>query len=193
MAALLTQKHPADQGALDAVCNELRELLAPRHRLPANAKFVGKAQLDAASTKKWLALQKQSTLADLPPKAQVQLLAKEAGWDFRFHGARADVRAWLLASLSEKMQKANADRLAWPDAPLPFERFYLLMNHCVVSLYSPDGLTIHVMIQRPRPSRLIAPDEATPPMPKTAAPQELNGVVEAPLDGPLAAGPDAAA
>lgn len=195
-ASLLRQKQPEDPAALDALFNELRGLIVPRHPLPAGAKFVEQAQMGAAETERWQALQKQGALAALPPQACVQVLTKEDTLEtgavsrlvFRFFGPRQEVRAWLLASLSEKTQKANARMLLWPEAPQPFERLYPVAGECLVSLHSQDGVTMHVAVSRYRLPPLIAPDEATPPRPKTAAPRELDGVVEAEPDSILPTG-----
>lgn len=198
-AGVLRQKQPVDQGALDGVFNGLRETINSRHSSPAGAKFVGKAEMGAAETERWQKLQKEGALADLPAQARVQMLTQDdsrelgalSNISFRFSGAREDVRAWLLASVSEKMQKAYARMLPWPETPQPFERMCPVAGGCLISLYSLDGLTIHVVVSQYRLPPMIAPDEATPPRPKTAAPKELEGVVdvEPDLNGQLSSLP----
>jgi len=47
----------------------------------------------------------------------------------------------------------------------------------VITIHSKDGELVQVMVEKRKRPILIAPDEATPPKPKTAAPKELEGVV----------------
>lgn len=98
---------------------------------------------------------------------------------FRFTAPREAVRAWLLASLSEKRQKSQSKWLEWPEAPESFERTYFATDECLITIHCPDGKLVQVTVQKRKRPILIAPDESTPPKPKTAAPRELEGVVSA--------------
>lgn len=68
--------------------------------------------------------------------------------------------------------------LNWPEQPAA-------LNDCQITVQCLDGETVLVSLSKQKPRILIAPDEATPPTPKTAAPKELEGVVRVETQEPF--------
>lgn len=154
---------------------------------PASAAQIRQQSDDAirmrpADADNWKFLKSKGLLADLPAEAAVPILSERdrqhssGFFQFRFSAPRAAVRRWLLESLRVKEGHEEAF-LNWPDQPAAFYRTYSVPNDCQIVVHCPEGETMHVSISKKKPIILIAPDEATPPMPKTAAPKELEGVV----------------
>ncbi|WP_395737991.1 penicillin-binding transpeptidase domain-containing protein [Prosthecobacter sp.] len=147
--------------------------------------------LDPELAERWRLLKKRGHLADLPVKAVIP--PKPEGWmngtsPFQFTAAREAVKAWLAGSLGEAARQHYEKQQPWPEKPGAFEYTYEGSGDCVIHLKTLDAETIEVRLwlQSKGPKRiLIAPDEAPPPAPKTAVPQELPGVVESveTLDG----------
>lgn len=148
-------------------------------------------RLRPADEDRWQGLQRQGNLAPLPagtvaktPSARDKL--HMSGWFFfRFTAPRAAVHSWLVASLSEKMREQQAPSLLWPEAPAAFNRTYQAANECEILIQCDETDRAYVSITKKKPRILIAPDEATPPTPKTAAPRELEGFASAKLNARL--------
>jgi len=131
----------------------------------------------------WKFLKSKGLLANLPARARPFDLGDrhperqvKSVQTFHFLASREEVRRWLVESLRVKAGHEETF-LNWPDPPKAFNRTYSAANDCQITAHCPDGGTVHVSISKPRPLILVAPDEATPPTPKTAAPKELKGVV----------------
>jgi len=184
MKALRDEK-PFNQTAYDELVKEIYRLAF--HEPAGPAEYVGTIETRPVELARWQEVQKSGGLAALPSEALVQVLKERdtlflgasSSFYFRFSSAREEVRKWLLASLSEKRQKSQAKWLQWPEAPEPFDRAYFATDECQITIHSPDGKVVHVTVVKRKRPILIAPDEATPPTPKTAAPKELEGVVSA--------------
>lgn len=139
-------------------------------------------RMRATDADNWKFLKGKGLLADLPAEAVVPVLSERdkqhssGVFQFRFSAPRAAVRHWLLESLRVKAGH-EAEFLNWPDPPKTFHLTYSALNDCQITVHGQDGGRVHVSISKRKPLILIAPDEATPPTPKTAAPKELKGVV----------------
>lgn len=142
----------------------------------------GLATMRPADADRWKGLQVQGLLAALPANAVVRPLSERdkqhtSGWFwFEFSTTRDVAHRWLLDSLTEQMRQEQAAMLQWPDPSQPFRRNYQAANDCHITIHRGDVDLIHVIISKQKPRIMIAPDEATPPRPKTAAPRELEGV-----------------
>ncbi|MEZ5385572.1 MAG: penicillin-binding transpeptidase domain-containing protein [Prosthecobacter sp.] len=183
----LKGEKPFNQTAYDELVKEIFRLSFREQAGPAE--YVRDIETRPIERDRWQEVQRSGGLAGLPSEALVQVLKDRdtvrvgsTSVDyFRFTAPREAVRAWLLASLSEKRQKSQAWGLEWPDAPESFERTYFATDECLITIHSPDGKLVQVTVQKRKRPILIAPDEATPPKPKTAAPKELEGVVSGQL------------
>ncbi len=179
----LKGEKPFNQTAYDELVKEIYRLSFREQAGPAE--YVRAIETRPIELARWQEVQKSGGLAALPSEALVQVLKDRdtvhvgsTSVDyFKFAASREAVRAWLLASLSEKRQKLQAKWLQWPDAPEPFDRAYFATDECVITIHCPDGKLVQVTVEKRKRPILIAPDEATPPKPKTAAPRELEGVV----------------
>jgi beta-lactamase regulating signal transducer with metallopeptidase domain/beta-lactamase class D len=179
----LKNEKPFNQTAYDELVKEISRLSFREQARPAE--YVRDIETRPIERDRWQEVQRSGGLADLPTEALVQVLKDRdtvhlgslSSFYFRFSASREAVRAWLLASLSEKRQKSQAKGLAWPKAPEAFDRAYYATGECVITIHCPDGKLVQVTVEKRKRPMLIAPDEATPPTPKTAAPKELKGVV----------------
>lgn len=139
-------------------------------------------RMRATDADNWKFLRSKGLLADLPAEAVVPVLSERdkqhssSVFQFRFSAPRVAVRRWLLESLRVKAGQEETF-LNWPEPPETFNRTYSAVDGCQIMAQCPDGETVYVRISKQKPRILIAPDEATPPTPKTAAPKELEGVV----------------
>jgi cell division protein FtsI/penicillin-binding protein 2/beta-lactamase regulating signal transducer with metallopeptidase domain len=147
-------------------------------------------RMRATDADNWKFLQGKGLLADLPAEAVVPVLSERdkqhssGFFQFRFSAPRAAVRQWLLESLRVK-EGHEETFLNWPDPPKTFHLTYSALNDCQITVHGQDGGKVHVSISKKKPLILIAPDEATPPTPKTAAPKELEGVVSVESQAPF--------
>ena len=179
----LKGEKPFNQTAYDELVKEIYRLSFREQAGPVE--YVRAIETRPIERDRWQEVQKSGGLADLPSEALVQVLKDRdtvrvgsTSVDyFRFTAPREAVRAWLLASLSEKRQKSQSKWLEWPEAPESFERTYFATDECLITIHCPDGKLVQVTVQKRKRPILIAPDESTPPKPKTAAPRELEGVV----------------
>ncbi|MGV3663376.1 MAG: penicillin-binding transpeptidase domain-containing protein [Prosthecobacter sp.] len=148
----------------------------------ASAQATGIAGMRPADVDRWKGLQVQGLLAAFPGNAVVRPMSERDkqhtyGWFwFEFSTTRQAAHRWLLDSLTDQMRKEQAVLLQWPDPSQPFRRNYEAANDCHITVHRGDVDIIYVTISKKRPRIMIAPDEATPPRPKTAAPRELEGV-----------------
>lgn len=179
----LKGEKPFNQTAYDELVKEIYRLSFREQAGPVE--YVRAIETRPVERDRWQEVQRSGGLAALPSEALVQVLKDRdtvrvgsTSVDyFRFTAPREAVRAWLLASLSEKRQKSQSKWLEWPEAPESFDRVYYATDECVITIHCPDGKLVQVTVQKRKRPILIAPDEATPPKPKTAAPKELEGVV----------------
>lgn len=162
-----------------------------RYTADAAASDTSRVAMRRVEAEQWKGLQVQGRLAPLPECAVVSEMAqRDPRWlQLEFSAPREAARRWLLDSLSEQMRARQAAALLWPAVPEVFQRSYTAADRCDITVQYGDADLIHVIISKQKPRIMIAPDEATPPRPKTAAPRALDGVVNAeeqvPLKDPL--------
>ncbi|MDB6004985.1 MAG: hypothetical protein JWR15_1972 [Prosthecobacter sp.] len=131
----------------------------------------------------WKLLQRKGFLADLPEKAVI--MPSKLGnmtygsFPFQFNASREDAQHWLSNSLGDVMRQHYNKQQPWPVKPGVFDYIYEGLGDCMIHIKTLDAETVEVRLwlkgQAPK-RMLIAPDEAAPPTPKTAAPKELSGV-----------------
>lgn len=139
--------------------------------------------LDPQLADRWRLLKKKGFLADLPASA---VIPKPGTWmvgvayPFQFTAPREEVQLWLAGSLGDAPRKYYEKEQPWPEKPGVFAYTYEGFGDCMIHIKTLDAETVEVRLwvqsRGPKPI-LIAPDEAAPPTPKTAAPKELSGVV----------------
>lgn len=135
-----------------------------------------------AAADNWKFLRSKCLLADLPAEAVVPVLSERdrhhssGFFQFLFSLPRDAARRWLLESLRVKAGHEE-EFLNWPERPAAFYRTYSALNDCQITVQCLDGETVRVSLSKQKPRILIAPDEAAPPTPKTAAPKALEGMV----------------
>lgn len=158
----------------------------------ANAAFAGEAEsvtLRPADADRWQLLKKHGGLAPLPAGSKIPVLsAREKEHNtgsnqFQFSTQREAAHRWLMDCLTVEQQHEYSLLLQWPAPPEAFRLTYELANGCRVTIHCADGENVHVTVSKDKRPPMIAPDEATPPQPKTAAPRELDGVVDAETAG----------
>ncbi len=158
----------------------------------ANAAFAGEAEsvtLRPADADRWQLLKKHGGLAPLPAGSKIPVLsAREKEHNtgsnqFQFSTQREAAHRWLVDCLTVELQHEYSLLLQWPAPPEAFRLTYELANGCRVTIHCADGENVHVTVSKDKRPPMIAPDEATPPQPKTAAPRELDGVVDAETAG----------
>ena len=139
--------------------------------------------LDPQLADRWRLLKKKGVLADLPAKA---VIPKPGTWmvewasPFQFTAPRDEVKLWLANSLGDAPRKHYEKQQPWPEKPGVFDYIYEGFGDCMIHIKTLDAETVEVRLwlqSRGQKPFLIAPDEAVPPTPKTAAPKELSGVV----------------
>ncbi len=189
----LEAERPLNQAAIDELKKSEQTLAAQWYAMGVPSQAVRASQMNPADVERWKAMQKDGVLADLPQEAmahvsEAETIEPRVGPNityFWFSAPREEVHRWLTASLSEKAKKLQSKTLPWPNAPQPFYRIYFMAGECTTTLHSLDGKTVQVKITKRKRPVMIAPDEATPPRPKTAAPKELDGVVSVENQMPL--------
>jgi beta-lactamase regulating signal transducer with metallopeptidase domain/cell shape-determining protein MreC/beta-lactamase class D len=139
--------------------------------------------MDPQLADRWRLLKRKGFLADLPAKA---VIPKPGTWmvewasPFQFTAPREEVQLWLANSLGDAPRKHYEKRQPWPEKPGVFDYIYEGFGDCMIHIKTLDAETVEVRLwlqSRGQKPFLIAPDEAAPPTPKTAAPKELSGVV----------------
>ena len=139
--------------------------------------------MDPQLADRWRLLKRKGHLADLPAKA---VIPKPGTWlagaasPFQFTAPREAVQLWLASSLGDGMRKYYEREQPWPEKPGVFDYTYEGFGDCMIHIKTLDAETVEVRLwlQSRGPKQiLIAPDEAAPPSPKTAAPKKLSGMV----------------
>ncbi|MGV3663375.1 MAG: M56 family metallopeptidase [Prosthecobacter sp.] len=184
---VLEKEQPLNEAVINELKKSEQDLAARWHASQVPPKAVPANRMSSGNIKNWKAVQKEGVLADLPKEAIAHVAKAEPVETrvspdivrFWFSVPREEAQRWLMASLSEKAEVLQSKMLSWPDGQEPFYRIYFMAGHCTIHLHSLDGKTVCVQITKHKRPVLIAPDEATPPRPKTAAPRELDGVVSA--------------
>jgi beta-lactamase regulating signal transducer with metallopeptidase domain/membrane peptidoglycan carboxypeptidase len=158
---------------------KLKQAQAPSGTPANDADIIMDPQLAGS----WKLLQRKGHLADLP--AQAVTTPPKPGnvtygtLPFQFTAPREAAQRWLAASLGDVIGKYYDKAQPWPVKPGVFDYTYEGFGDCMIHIKSLDAETMEVRLwwSPKAPKRiLIAPDEATPPAPKTAAPKELSGV-----------------
>ncbi len=155
--------------------------VAPQTQRPQTPATDADLIMDPQLASQWRLLRRKGFLADLP--AEAVLPAKpdspeSAGGIFLFTAPREAAQRWLSESLGETLRKHYEKQQPWPEKPGTFDYTYEGLGDCMMHLASLNADKVEVRVWRKQPkSILIAPDEAAPPTPKTAAPKELSGAV----------------
>jgi cell division protein FtsI/penicillin-binding protein 2 len=168
----------------EGVCKAAVDEQPPQEPTPLKGKTTSAADpdiiMDPQFARSWKLLQQKGHLADLPAKA---VLTSKFGSGllrvapFQFTAPREAAQQWLANSLGDGMRTYYDKQQPWPEKPGAFDYTYEGFGDCMIHIQTLGAETVEVRLWfKFKKSLLIAPDEATPPAPKTVAPEELSGV-----------------